>query len=307
MRKKILIVLLLVLSLPSVFAGEYSNIREYPCNYKDDQQLMKEADNAQLFIKLAKTSKNLCMFSLPGKVLVQFPLRDLNLHSANLRSSNFSSSDAENVNLLWARLEKSSFDNSNLLNSNFSGAKLNNASFKRANLTGAFLYQAELDGADLSNAIFGCSEDETAKCTDITGASFYGPSCTYNHDKKTVECDDKKLVYTNLKGAKNIKSLVYDYSSHLNFPTTLISLRKHLRENGFEREAREITYVIQKGLDQEVLADYSNRSTSELLGTYFRKIAFDYTVEYGVSAGNALIILLHTLGIFSAIYMLLPN
>jgi uncharacterized protein YjbI with pentapeptide repeats len=305
LKKRILLILLLVLSIPNVFASKYSNSQVFPCEYKDYEQLKQEANNTDLFIELAEWSKKLCHFSLQGKVLVRFPLRDLNLHAANLRSTNFSGSDAENVKLLWTLLEKSSFDESNLKNANFNGAKLNNASLKGANLVGANLYQTELDGANLSNAVFGCLDNDPTKCTDITGASFHGPSCIYNHDEKDIDCDVKNLVYTNLKGAKNIKSLVYDYSSHLNFPTSLIPLRKHLRDSGFEKEAREITYIIQNGLDQEVLVDSHNKNISELIETYFRKLAFSYTVEYGVSPGNALIILLYILFCFSVIYMLL--
>jgi uncharacterized protein YjbI with pentapeptide repeats len=300
-----MILLLAVVNIPSLNAHEYSNVREYPCDFKKQQQLEKEAGNAELFMELAKTSKDLCKFSFQGKVLAQFPLRDLNLHDANLRSSNFSSSDAENVKLLWSKLEKASFSNSNLKNANFSHARLNNADLEEANLVGALLYKANLDGTNLSKATFGCSKDDPSKCTDITSASFHGPSCLYNHNKMTVECDEKKLVFTNFKGANNIKSLVYDYSSHLNFPPTLISLRKHLRENGFEREAREITYVIQRGLDEEALFDSSKKSTSDILGAFVRKVAFDYTVEYGVSPSNALVILLYTLIGFSFVYMLM--
>jgi uncharacterized protein YjbI with pentapeptide repeats len=305
LKKKNLLILLLVLFIPNVFASNYSNGMVFPCEYKDDGQLEKEANNTKLFIELAQGSKNLCQFSLQGKVLIQFPLRDLNLHAVNLRSTNFSGSDAENVKLLWALLEESSFDESNLKNANFSGAKLNNASLEGAKLVGANFYQTKLDGANLSNAVFGCSDNDPTKCTDITGASFYGPSCIYNHERKDIDCDVKNIVYTNLKGAKNIKSLVYDYSNHLNFPTSLIPLRKHLRDSGFEREAREITYIIQNGLDQEALVDPHNKNISELIDAYFRKLAFSYTVEYGVSPGNALIILLYILIFFSAIYMIL--
>lgn len=289
-------------NISALKAQDYSNLRYVPCNHKDSEQLDREAGNSKLFIELAETSKQLCSFSLQREVMVYVPLRDVNLHGANLRLSNFSSSDAENVKLLRSYLEETSFKRANLKSANFNEAKLNNADLSEANLVGALFLMANLDGANLSKAVFGCSDDKPSKCTDITQASFYGPSCSYNHQKKDVVCNDEKLVFTNLKGAKNIKSLVYDYSDHLNFPSTLISLRKYLRESGFESEAREITYVIQKGLDEEDLFDLSKVSTLEILGAYARKFAFDYTVQYGASPSNALVIMLYTLIIFSFVY-----
>ncbi|GHB64544.1 hypothetical protein GCM10008107_12120 [Psychrosphaera saromensis] len=299
-RINIILILLTFIFPAKAYKNDITRI--YPCEYLSLEQRKKEANNIDLFIERAESqsSKKLCFFTLEGKVLPYFNLRNLNLHSVNFRGSGFSSADAENTKFFWSSLEDTDFSSSNLRNAKFNIAKLNNANLEETDLRGADLYRATLHGTNLTNASFGCLPDNVTKCTNITGASFHGPSCEFNYETQELKCNQEELVFADIKGAKNIKSLVYDYSDHLNFPPTLMLLRKHLRENGYEREARELTYVIQKGKDEETFQNPQN--TIQLIGAYIRWLAFDLTVEYGVNPSGSLALLLYTLVICSFIY-----
>ena len=226
-------------------------------------------------------------------------LCNIELKYADLQGANLPSAFLVNSEFLLANLQRANFKNAFLY-----GAKLNEANLKGANFEDAYLYRAKLKEANLQGANL---KNAKLDGMNISKTIFYGPECLLDKTHNAT-CNEEKLVFANLAGATGIKSMVYDYYSHENFPATLVPLRKHLRENGYDREATEITYFIEHGLIEEALyitGGYMENTLMNRVGAYLRYYAFDWTVEFGVNPKGAIIGIIYVLLMCTGIYFLM--
>jgi len=281
---------------------------------------------------------------LQGADLTNAELQGANLTKAELQGANLSGAWFQGADLFEAKLQGADLTEAWFQGANLTRVLLHEADLWETNLIGADLTEAELQGATLRNVSFGCltsvQEAKELKCTNISNAVFSGPKCSIDEDTYEVTCDENKLVFVDFKGVTGIETLVYNYSDHLYFPVTLLSLRKHLRDSGYELEARAITYVIQHGLIEEAWYFDKNEEVVEgkeretfatitasdgrkyfdyeedvtgitikdpvaIFGAYLRYYAFDWTVMFGLKPSGAIIKLGYVLLISMATYLVM--
>jgi hypothetical protein len=153
------------------------------------------------------------------------------------------------------------------------------------NLSGAKLYHADLKGAELG--------DENLSNADLTDADLKDADLTdsrlTNANLTKAELHGADLDGANLRGAnfepksnpeaRNIAyALWLEYLTYASNPGALVQLRKQFQENGFRFQERKITYVL-------------NRERVYRLGlfeSWFQRVAFDLTCQYGMNPGRAL-------------------
>jgi len=203
-----------------------------------------------------------------------------------------------------ADLSGSILDNAILVEGNLRGAKLMRTHLKGANLNGALFGGADLSGAQLNDSYL-ISAELTE--TDLDGAELSGANL-YMANLKDADLRDAQLKgshfssanlenvnfeplslpeVTGISGAGHLELLTYRRN-----PDGLARLRKQFQENGFRNQEREITHAL-------------NRRAAELAGPierWFKRIAFEWTCQYGMNPGRALSIWSVLLLICWAIY-----
>ena len=200
-------------------------------------------------------NKNIDKLLLDKSNLTGAELVNANIQKTKLFETNFSKADLRQANLAT---------NDSLNNINFNYADLRRANFNKAVITAGTFHKAELAGTNFAETTFSCliKNEEDTLCPRIDEAIFVKDKCypvkTYDEDTNTnieeTYCDPKMKSYTKLKGAKGIKNLSWNYEQEGNMPHSLYPLRKYHRDNGFIKEANDLTYVIEYGKIQEKLA-----------------------------------------------------
>jgi len=178
------------------------------------------------------------------------------------------------ADLRGADLRGADLSGTDLIDVDFSGTDL-----YEANLSNASLYGALLNGADLSGANLWETDLEDA---DLRGTKLF---ITRLHgvyfQPKTLPLVDR------IAEAEGLEQMTYR-----NSPSPLTQLRKQFQDAGYREQERAITCVL-------------NRRQAELapaIERWFKRIAFDYTCEYGFSPGRPLLIVLGLWLLFGVIY-----
>lgn len=196
---------------------------------------------------------------------------------ASLVSVDMSNSEFREAHFEGAILDESDLTKSYLFQTHFNGASLNATQLYAAGLQGADFSGTNLDGARLVSV-------------DLTGVSFAGANLS-----STDLC---KSVFEPLNIPPNVRSNAaaqgLDLVSYQTNPDALVQLRKQFEDGGFRTQQREVTYAL-------------NRRQAELDGTIqrlFKKIAFDWTCQYGMNPGRALVVWAFLLVVFTSFYVL---
>jgi hypothetical protein len=191
------------------------------------------------------------------------------LHRANLKNAELIGADLKNANLIGADLSGANLYEAQLSNANLSEAKLNGAELVGADISGAHLLEAHLNQADLSGTNLA---EANFLLVDLRGARYEPKS---------------NPASVNIAGAKNIEFLTYEDN-----PLALLQLRNQLANDGFRVAERKITYALKR--NETKRADWSER--------WFNTIAFDWTSQYGMNPGRALLLWLWLFLVCSVIY-----
>jgi uncharacterized protein YjbI with pentapeptide repeats len=212
------------------------------------------------------------------------------------RVTDLSEVDLSNANLNAANLFAANLTSANLRNANLEGARLNSAKLVAADLSIANLKAAGLSGADL--------QASTLDGTDIAGATFTGANLT-NAFYEPISSPSS----VHLSGMTGIKTLHFGLGGQ----TGLILLRKALQEAGLRQLEREATYAIEHGVNAYALAghgddaDYEGtelirRDIGAMVEGAFKVVFFEWTTDWGLRPGRALLILVAGIGFFSVFY-----
>src|SRR5208283_500719 len=156
------------------------------------------------------------------------------------------------------------------MGANLSGAELGRADLTRADLVGANLNGAKLSGANLNGAT-------------LTGAFL---NQVEFEPKIPPEVDD--IAFANC-----LELMCYDKN-----PAALIKLRKALKEAGFYKQERKITYAIKhsetmKALNVGDLRENWDTDTDDEVAPVegaFNYVFFDLTTHWGMEPGRALLV-----------------
>jgi uncharacterized protein YjbI with pentapeptide repeats len=193
---------------------------------------------------------------------------------ANLCKADLSHANLDGVNLSWALLSDANFSSANLDHANLSWAllwdadlshvSLTNADLSHANLLGVNFSRASFFGANLSNALF-----EPKDLPDVDDISY----------------------------AANLSQINY-----LMYPQALVKLRKAFKEGGYDHQEREVTYAMEHKATLGALN--AQISVTSFIEGMFRYIFFDFTCQWGMVPGQALLILLYLIPVFTFPYMI---
>ena len=218
--------------------------------------LLKKADLREANLKKA----DLMGTDLSVALLNKADLSEANLIGAYLCGANLGVADLSGALLIGAYLSEAhlmyaNLSEANLVGANLIGALLIGASLREVNLRGANLMYAHLSGTSLLDA-------------DLTGANLSKAylSGTFYELKSGPEL-------RGIAEARDLEFLTYGTN-----PDALFQLRKQFQDSGFRTQERKITYAL-------------NRREAEgdgLVERWFRRIAFEWTCQYGMNPGQAL-------------------
>jgi hypothetical protein len=230
------------------------------------------------------------------------------LSGARLSGADLASADLTDAHLDDAHLDEASLGDADLTGSFLDGAYLSRAYLRHAQLRGArlggtdlhgaVLTDADLTGAHLSGVL---TRDVGVDLTDadLTGAFLRGTNL------HAAQLSGAYLFYTHLDGVvfepKNLPApremalalglglMRYDQD-----PGPLTQPRKQFQDAGYREQEREITYALNR--------EESNRDS--LIERWFRRIAFDWTCQYGLAPGRPLLIVLCLWLLCSFVYVM---
>lgn len=213
------------------------------------------------WLKKFKTSKGEYIVSrdssspanLERAILDSVDLRNRLLINMVLNSANLMSANLTRANLTNAYLLFANLTNADLNETNLTNANLNEANLTLASLAGANLTLASLAGTNLKYAFLSFS--------DLKDAIFQPDSIP----------SSEHILY-----AQNLDHLHYVTS-----PSKLLLLKKSLQEEGFGEAARQINAAYHRELF---------RHDQNIFG-FIKKLAFDYTCEYGSNSSHLLLLI----------------
>jgi len=169
---------------------------------------------------------------------------------------------------------------------------LNGASLREANLDSADLSYSNLSMADLSNADL---RNADLRSADLTGANLAGATLDGSNfgaaNLKEILFEPSSV--SSVVGIENAENL--EYATFAESPDALIKVRKRFEEEGLIKQAREITFAI-------------NRRKTQLdpkMERWFRIAAFDLTCKYGMDPGRPLRIIAACWMVFSVLYFII--
>jgi len=191
------------------------------------------------------------------------------LNEAKLKNAELLGADLANADLGGADLSGANLYEAQLCNANLGEARLNGAELVGADVSGAHFIEAHLTDADLSGMDL---TDANFLLVDLRGARYEPKS---------------NPASVNIAGANNIEFLTYEDN-----PLALMQLRNQLQNDGFRIAERKITYALK--WNETKRADWGER--------WFNTIAFDWTSQYGMNPGRALLIWLWLFLVCSVIY-----
>lgn len=169
---------------------------------------------------------------------------------------------------------------------------LNGASLTAANLDSADLSYANLSMADLSNADLRNADLQSADLSgaNLAGATLDGSDFGAANLKETLFEPSSVSSVVGIEYAENL-----EYATFAESPDALIKVRKRFEEEGLTKQAREITFAI-------------NRRKTQLdpkMDRWFRIAAFDLTCKYGMNPGRPLRIVAACWIFFSVLYFII--
>lgn len=195
-------------------------------------------------------------------------LSKADLRKATILDSNFMIAKAQSA-------DKSEFLSASLAFADLSGAVINNSNFPNVLFGGANLTDAKVWGGDWTDALL--------QLTDVTRLAF----------------EPSKVPDTrSFAGAKNLEFITYSTS-----PDAVTTLRKNLKDNGFDDAQRKITYAI-KHRQNELRREQGAENWYKYAYYYLNLVFFDWTVGYGMRPERALIIIFYLWLVFAVVYAL---
>lgn len=158
---------------------------------------------------------------------------------------------------------------------------LKSATFENAKLQGVSFRKTSLTGIVISNA------------------SFWG--CMPDGDKEVSTCPDYEKGVTEFRGAKDIHTMVYDYSNPLSLPLDMFEVRNDLRKTGSDDEANAITYFLKHGELEELRIKLPKILSEEWVSLWSRYWGFEQTVQWGMKPNRAILVLLPIMILISTV------
>ena len=240
-----------------------------------------EEDQLAIIARLIETDwvcgENEGRLVLKGAYLVEAPLEGAELEYANLKGTD----------LRYAKLQGTILQGAALDGAELTGACLENAALGKAYLKGAKLFFANLKGAVLQDA--NLEGAELAGGANLEGAHLLGA----NLEGVNYEADLGRLP--------DIVSLAYAYNLEKmrfkSLPYAMDELRQAFKKVGLRQQERKITYAIR----------HSERLNWWRDGKYIRSlfslVFFEWSVQYGLNPGRALIALISAILVFSIAYL----
>lgn len=237
---------------------------------------------------------------LSGSTLEDADLTNAYLNGANVTEAHLDRVDLSSAHLIdGADLSGSHMDHAQLINTELSDATVTCTGgpnpvcpdLDHANLSGAHLDHTNLSGAILTNTDLTNDADlNTADLVgaDLTSADLSGADLT-RADLKNAKLKDADFSLVNMSAcifepksfpnpadiasATNLEVLTFTDG-----PNGLAQLRKQFEDGGFRDQERQIIYALNR----------KDTSSKGMIEKGFKKIAFDWTCQYGMSPGRAL-------------------
>ncbi len=178
------------------------------------------------------------------------------------------------ANLCWSDCNSVNFADSNMYTTFFIRASLRNCSFANA-----LLDQSDMTGADLQGSDFRRAQLEGVKFNEasLVGADF-----------RRANLREADFTDTDISQSRFERAL------------GLVELRDAMREAGFEKNAKTLTYMIRKTRRMEKWSG----GFGERLDSAFNLLFFEIPCKYGLSPFRPLVVLALLIPVFAVVYML---
>jgi uncharacterized protein YjbI with pentapeptide repeats len=228
-------------------------------------------------------------------------LAGADLSGADLTSANLRDADLSNVKLNGAVLEKTDLDDADLMNADLSNSDLQYAKLRHADLYGAKLIEAQLGlkaipiagpgrervkraSSQPPEALLDAIKAGTAIPEAVRAGADLGHADLRGTDLTNAwfrDADLDLVIYEptadpNISGIAKAKHL--DLATYVDDPEALVRLREEFSEAGFGGAENKITYAVNR---KETAED------ARVL-RWFRRIAFDWTCQYGMNPSRPL-------------------
>jgi hypothetical protein len=233
-----------------------------------------------------------------------FPEKDPTHHPADK-----SESACPNARLFQIKMRWLDWYGVNFFDAKFGSPPDGRADLTDANLASAVFHSGDATGIILENAVV---RGATFIGTNLTGASFWGADMRGTILLRTT-LTDANFDNANLDGvryepklrslpdigrlvaAQNLQGLSYAKS-----PQALSELREALYRAGLNRQARQVTFAIERS---RRFLDGNTGKMLDLVSSLTRLVAFEWTVGYGMSPFRPLLILLLLVPAFAPLYV----
>jgi len=237
---------------------------------------------------------------LTGAILIESNLRYANFIHSKLTGVRFDGADLQKANFEYAMGELNSngdrlmFGGADLRNADFDTAQLKGVEFNSANLDGALLQDSVLDesliyGANLSQAQLFRTSLSNAQ---IRGATF----------DRTIFEPITLPTSREMATAQNLESMTFAKD-----PDSLVALRKLFSDNGYDLQARRVTYALRVTKATKERKECSLKRLSTCVNYIFNRIAFDFTCQYGLDRSRPLLIIAGGWIVFGFVYFAMAH
>jgi uncharacterized protein YjbI with pentapeptide repeats len=212
-------------------------------------------------------------------------LSEASLEGAILRGAKLARADLSGADLSWADLREAELFRSNLKEAKLVLAKLNEADLSGADLSEADLRRAVLHRANLEGAQVNKTSLAFADLTEATYAPASPPPDDY------------------LEGIKGLGTVTFPPGQY----SGLVQLRKLLRDRGLRDEERAVTRAIERTDARHARRregqDTHKYGFKSFLRGVAKCLAFEWTIDYGLKPGRALILILLLIVLMTMVYM----
>ena len=204
-----------------------------------------------------------------------------------------------NIDDLW--MVKSDYRAGTIAQTVLRNARFMKSDLRHADLVALDIYQsdftkANLAGASLNTVEFSCSnevylDNAGPGCHNFSEATFIGAA---------YEVFESNSIKAELQIA-GVKGIEHWYVEDIKATPTIYPFRASLIAKGMTSEAKAITYVINKSIDDFIFRESDD--SVELLLAYLRNTLFDKTVKYGADPSHALLVLMYVFIYFTIFYV----
>jgi len=198
---------------------------------------------------------NVSHANLRGTILINADLRDAFLAFSDLERADLFGAHLDRATLNFANLRGADLMTAHLNSTEISLSDLNDSKLADADLTNAFLFRSNLVGASLMRT--------TLKDANLTDAEIMG---VVFEPKDLPTLEHIALAYG------------LDLMEYGNNPGPLTQLRKQFQDAGYRGQERAITCALNR---EEARRD-------PVIQRWFKRMAFDFTCQYGLSPGRSL-------------------